>query len=436
MERGNSELQTQLDAFTREVRALASQLEHPPSMVYPPCGWNGPRTKFCPPREQWTRMEEGIPSMYPYQNYNHQASYDQEFYQRGNFDQESYQQAIYPRILDMEKSIERIGIQLAQCVKISQEQEKEEPLTYLGQVNPKETEEDEDELDFMRDYYADMREMAEIYLAREREECPNHIEQEEKEEPPRLHKSTNPFFALTVDGIIPVEYLESSESDLGEVLLKVQEELKDEEELGVEKGKEVLKPVESSDSSEGDLGEILLKFEEELRLEKEGKEVDLVKENAELLSLNVDYILRVDLVEKERDSSLREIEELKNELAQRDEALEIMKTRELDHLAKLAKAKQELKAKGKEVIPLPKEDKLDLSQGISRAKVIKPSLIKAKKKKAKKLEGQATNTRNPQETYSKVGPKARQDQASLQANHNKTKRYKLTLHFHLLQVPH
>ena len=50
--------------------------------------------------------------MYPYQNYNHQASYEQEWQdnQRGNFDQESYQQAIDPRILDMEESIEMIGI--------------------------------------------------------------------------------------------------------------------------------------------------------------------------------------------------------------------------------------------------------------------------------------------------------------------------------------
>ena len=280
---------------------------------------------------------------------------------------------------------------MAQLVKISQEQEKEEPLTYLGQVNPKEIEEDEDELDFMRDYYADMREMAEIYQARGREDSLNHIEQEEKEEPPRLHKSTNPFFCLTVDGIKPVESSDSSESDPGEVLLRVQEELKDEEELGVEmERKEVLEPVESSDSSECDLGEILLKFEEELRLEKEGKEVDLVKENAELLSLNVDYILRIDLVEKERDSSLREIEELKDDFAQRvrlmeaeskakDEALEIMKIRELDHLAKLAKAKQELKAKGKEVIPILK-DELDFSQGASSAMVTKPSLKKATKK--------------------------------------------------------
>ena len=83
---------------------------------------------------------------------------------------------------------------MAQCVKDSQEQEKEEPLTYLGQVNPKEVEEDEDDLQFMRDYYAEIGEMAEIYQAREREEHLNHNEQEEKEEPPRLHKSTNPFF--------------------------------------------------------------------------------------------------------------------------------------------------------------------------------------------------------------------------------------------------
>ena len=98
----------------------------------------------------------------------------------------------------------------------------------------------------------------------------------------------------------------------------------------------------------------------------------MVKENAELLSLNVDYILKIDLIEKEKDSSLKEFEELKDDFAQKvgllqaeieskDEALEIMKTREHDHLVELAKAKQGLKAKGKEVIPLPKEDKLDLS---------------------------------------------------------------------------
>ena len=42
--------------------------------------------------------------MYPYQNYNYQASYDQEWkdLQQGNFDQESYKQASDPRILDME----------------------------------------------------------------------------------------------------------------------------------------------------------------------------------------------------------------------------------------------------------------------------------------------------------------------------------------------
>ena len=180
----------------------------------------------------------------------------------------------------------------------------------------------------------------------------------------------------------------------------------------------MLKPVESSDSSECDLGEILLKFEEELRLEKEGKEVDLVKENEELLSLNVDYILRIDLVEKERDSSLREIEELKDDFAQRvrlmeakskvkDEALDLMKTREHDHLMELAKARQETKAKGKEVILLPKEDKLDLSQGISSAMVIKPSLNKSKKKKATKRSKQVPPSplekkdKQPQENYFK-----------------------------------
>ena len=159
-----------------------------------------------------------------------------------------------------------IGIQLAQHVKDSQEQDKEEPLTYLGQINPKEVEEDKDDLEFMREFYADIGEMVEIYLAKEREECPNHIEQEEKEEPPRLHKSTNPFFCRTAYGIKSVEYSDSSESDLGEVLLKIEEELKDEEEekLGVEKGrKEVKEPVESSKSADEYLDELLLILDED-----------------------------------------------------------------------------------------------------------------------------------------------------------------------------
>ncbi|KAK0572783.1 hypothetical protein LWI29_037232 [Acer saccharum] len=60
-----------------------------------------------------------------------------------------------------------------------------------------------------------------------------------------------------------------------------------------------------------------------------------------------------------------------------------MKTRELDHLAKLAKAKQELMAKGKEAIPIPK-DEIDLGQGTSSATVTKPSPNQSKKKATKK----------------------------------------------------
>ena len=51
--------------------------------------------------------------------------------------------------------------------------------------------------------------------------------------------------------------------------------------------------MESPDSSKCDLGEVLLKFEEELRLKKEGKEVELVKENVELLMLGLCSIARV-----------------------------------------------------------------------------------------------------------------------------------------------
>ncbi|KAK3204963.1 hypothetical protein Dsin_019009 [Dipteronia sinensis] len=128
---------------------------------------------------------------------------------------------------------------------------------------------------------------------------------------------------------------------------------------------------------------------------KEETRVEVAQENKELISQNMDLKIKINSLEKERDSSLKEIKELKDDFAQRvrlmqveieakDEALEIMKTRELDHLAELAKAKQELKAKEKKVISFPKEDKLDLSQEISSAMVTKPTLNKSKKKKAKK----------------------------------------------------
>ena len=60
--------------------------------------------------------------MYPYQNYNHQASYEQEWQdnQRGNFDHESYHYAINRQIPDLEERIERMGVQLAQCARYQQ----------------------------------------------------------------------------------------------------------------------------------------------------------------------------------------------------------------------------------------------------------------------------------------------------------------------------
>ncbi|KAK0597812.1 hypothetical protein LWI29_028803 [Acer saccharum] len=123
-------------------------------------------------------------------------------------------------------------------------------------------------------------------------------------------------------------------------------------------------------------------FEEEYgQYEKKVEEV--AQESKELISQDVSLEKKINSLEKERDSSLRVIEELKDELARKDEALEIMKTRELDHLTKLAKAKQELMAKGKEVVPFPK-DELDLGQGTSSATVTKPSLNKSKKKATKK----------------------------------------------------
>ena len=87
--------------------------------------------------------------MYPYQNYNHQASYDQEWkdLQQGNFDQESYHHAINRKIPDWEESIERMGVQLAQCIRYQRLCEMEVWIEKLT---------------------AQAGEMAEFYLARER----------------------------------------------------------------------------------------------------------------------------------------------------------------------------------------------------------------------------------------------------------------------------
>ncbi|KAK2655524.1 hypothetical protein Ddye_008576 [Dipteronia dyeriana] len=69
-----------------------------------------------------------------------------------------------------------------------------------------------------------------------------------------------------------------------------------------------------------------------------------------------------------------------------------MKTKELDHLIELSKAKQELKAKRKEVSLHLKEDKLDFSQGISSTMVVKPSPYKSKKKKDKNKNNQVPHS--------------------------------------------
>ena len=90
------------------------------------------------------------PSMYPYQNYNYQASYDQEWkdLQQGNFDQESYHHAINRQIPDLEKILDRMGVQLAQCARYQRLCDIEEDIKKLT---------------------SQVGELAEIYLARERE---------------------------------------------------------------------------------------------------------------------------------------------------------------------------------------------------------------------------------------------------------------------------
>ena len=109
----------------------------------------------------------------------------------------------------------------------------------------------------------------------------------------------------------------------------------------------------------------------------------LKKQNGEVSTKIKEFEEQIERREAEKSTSLKELEETKEDFAKRmrlmqaeiqtrDKALEIMKTKEVDHLAKLARSKQE------------REEMPDLSQASSSAKVKEPNPSKARRRKAKR----------------------------------------------------
>ena len=99
----------------------------------------------------------------------------------------------------------------------------------------------------------------------------------------------------------------------------------------------------------------------------------LLKKNGEVSDKNKELELQIERLEVEKNSASKEFEDLAK-------LLELTKKKELDHLAELAKAKQEIEAKLTKAIQLPKEEKLNISQGDSSAEVKKPNTNKARRK--------------------------------------------------------
>ena len=186
---------------------------------------------------------------------NHQARWDQERqdHQWGNFDVEAYQRAIDQRLLDLEKRVEGCAIWLEQCVENSQGQAKEahdQEQAYRQYLNQR---------------LIDFKECIEWFGGRMSQYLEGLLERKEVEEPQQLHQSTYPFFCLTVGGIKAVNSSSSSECILGDVLLRIEEELMVEKE-----NKEVEKSEESLKTRDDYLYELLLILDED-----EDFEVDL-----------------------------------------------------------------------------------------------------------------------------------------------------------------
>ena len=121
----------------------------------------------------------------------------------------------------------------------------------------------------------------------------------------------------------------------------------------------------------------------------------LKKHNGEVSYKNKEFKEQIERLEAEKSTTLKEFEEINEDFSKRirlmqaqiqirDKALEITKKKEIDHLAELARSKQEIEGMIKEVLPFSKEEMPNLSQASSSAKVKEPNPSKAKKRKAKR----------------------------------------------------
>ena len=215
------------------------------------------------------------------------------------------------------------------------------------------------------------------------------LERKEVEEPQQLHKSTNPFFCLTLGGIKPVDSLSSSECNLGDVLLGFGEEPRVEKER-----KEVEKPDESSKTVDDYLDEFLLILDEDKDFKGDGRGktemgVEVALQNKELISQNNDLILKVNSLEKERDLAMKKSQELSAlvveqeiefsrrmrgmqvEMEKKDHALKVAQVVVCDYIVDLDKDEHPIKALEKKGIKRRSTKKpLTTQSGASLLKVV------------------------------------------------------------------
>jgi len=163
---------------------------------------------------------------------------------------------------------------------------------------------------------------------------------------------------------------------------KIEETSQEKEEMReeFEKKLQLMKKVEGENALEMEKANKLQELNKKLIFEVKTLRVDkgmLLKKNEEVLDKNKELELQIERLEVERNSTSKEFEDLAK-------LLELTKKTELDHLAELAKAKQEIEAMMMEAIQLPKEERLNISQGDSSAEVKKTSANKAKRRKAKR----------------------------------------------------
>lgn len=161
----------------------------------------------------------------------------------------------------------------------------------------------------------------------------------------------------------------------GEVLDKNKELELQIERLEAKKN-EALKELQDLARSSKEWEDEVARKSRKMQMEVELK-INALEEVKEVSNKNKYLEVQIERLEVERNSASKEFEDLAK-------LLELTKKTELDHLAELAKAKQEIEAMMMEAIQLPKEERLNISQGDSSAEVKKPSANKAKRRKAKR----------------------------------------------------